>query len=88
MPPTKDISDDENRPSMDEHEHDDDEHENEHENEHEHSNDPLSAAPAAAGGMLSSIRSSLMRLNPRSENGHTAETTEAEHPTEVPTTVV
>jgi len=94
-PPTKDISDDENQAStsVDEHEHEDDEHENEqeHEQEHdqeqEHGNDPLSAAPAA-GGMLSSIRSGLMRLNPRSEGGHTTESTEAERPTEVPITVV
>ena len=81
---------------MDEHEHEHDEHEHgqgteqgtENEYEHEHNDDPLSAPSTHAGGMLSSIRSGLMRLNPRSESGHTAETTEAEHPTEVPTTVV
>jgi len=93
-PPTKDISDDENRvsASIDEHEREDDEHENEQDQDQdqdqEHGGDPLSATPAAAGGMFNSIRSSILRRNPRSESGHTAEATEAERPTEVPIAVV
>jgi hypothetical protein len=85
-PPTKDISDDDHRASIDEHEHGDDEHD---EREDEHDDHPLATAPPAPGGMLNNIRSGLMRLSvARSDGGHTTETTENEHPAEVPASIV
>jgi hypothetical protein len=88
-PPTKDISDDDHRASIDEHEHEDGEHEHEHEREDEHDDHPLATTPPAPGGMFNNIRSGLMRLSvARSDGGHTAETTENEHPAEVPASIV
>ncbi|KAG1760768.1 hypothetical protein EDD22DRAFT_899683 [Suillus occidentalis] len=88
-PPTKDMSDDDHRVSVDEHDHEDGEHEHEHEREDEHDDDPLATTPPAPGGMINNIRSGLMRLSvARSDGGHTAETTENEHPAEVPASIV
>jgi hypothetical protein len=80
-PPTKDISDDDHRASIDEHENED----GEHEHEHEHEDHPLATAPPAPGGMLNNIRSGLMRLSVARSD---AETTENEHPAEVPASIV
>ncbi|KAG2128715.1 hypothetical protein DEU56DRAFT_818718 [Suillus clintonianus] len=94
-PPTKDISDDEHRTSIDGHEHEDDEHDHEHEHEHDHEREdeddehPLSTGAPASGRMFNSLRSGLMRLSvARSDGGHTAEGTETQHPTEVPASIV
>ncbi|KAG1776343.1 hypothetical protein EV702DRAFT_1109954 [Suillus placidus] len=89
-PPTKDISDDGHRASIDEHEHEDDEHEHEHEHEHdpedEHDDHPLATAPPVPGStMFNSIRSGLMRLSVARSDGGATENT---HPAEVPASIV
>ncbi|KIJ59398.1 hypothetical protein HYDPIDRAFT_118626 [Hydnomerulius pinastri MD-312] len=89
VPPTKDISDDENRASasIDEA---DQEGGSDHEQEENNPSDPLSATAPAAGGMMSTLRSSFRRNLALSPSRNESETLprDVERGTEVPTTVV